>query len=122
MSKKNKKIHWKNTWKSENDELPVEGFLVITHKSDNIPSTLNPPEIHINQWVDGDWFHKDIKPGNVWWRVFTLEDLNYFQDHAVKLFVKKLLSNSENGSTLKSVYGISIEEIRSRLLGREIPE
>jgi hypothetical protein len=113
MSKKNKKIHWKNSWKSEKDELPVEGFLVMTHKSDNIPSTLNPPDININQWADGDWFHKDKKPGDTWWRVFTLEDLDYFQDLAVKVFINNLLKG--NGQTFKSIYGISLEEIRSKL-------
>ena len=112
MTKKKKKvIHWENKWISVLEQLPPEGTIVLTSTEMSIPDKDNYG--NVNQYCDGNWFHLS-KSGNVqWWRLFTPEDLWYFQDNAIKIFFNSLINNEYENWNLKEAYDIDIEKLRS---------
>lgn len=111
MTKKKKKSHWENNWISIIEQLPPEGALLLTSMK------IDPPDEtergNINQYSDGNWFHIS-KSGEIhWWRLFTPEDLWYFQDKAIGVFFNGLINNVYEKWNIKEIYGFDIEKLCS---------
>lgn len=115
MTKKKKKVYWKSKWISIKEQIPLEGILVLTCSEVEEPS--EDFKGNINQYSDGDWFHKTNKE-ITWWKIFTPEDLNYFQDLAIKIFFEDLIDDKYKEWNLKEMYDFDFEKLRSWINNR----
>jgi hypothetical protein len=115
MTKKKKKIHWKSEWISIKEQIPPEGILVLSYTGFDRPD--ENIKGNINQYCDGDWFHKTDKDVT-WWRIFTPEDLMYYQDLSIKVFFEDLTDDKYNNWNLKQMYDIDFEKLRSWISNR----
>lgn len=115
MTEKEKKKRWESKWISTLQQMPLEGILVLSHTGTDYP--IENKIGNINQYINGDWFHKTNKE-ITWWRIFTPEDLDYFQNLAIKTFFGNLTNDKYKGWNLKELYDFNFEELRSWINNR----
>lgn len=117
MTKKKKKVYWKSEWISAKEHIPQEGILVLTRSDIKKPKE-DDLKGNINQFSDGNWFHLYVDKDVEWWRVFTIEDLTFYQDLAVRVFFENLTKDSYKGWDLNKMYSFDFEKLRSWINNR----
>lgn len=116
MTKRKKKVRWKNEWISIDEQLPPIGALIITYNGEDTPN--ENTKGNINQYCDNEWF-RIIKDEKIrWWRMFDLFDLDYYQNLSIKVFFEDLTIDKYKGWDLKQMYDFDFEKLRAWINNR----
>lgn len=116
MTKRKKKVRWKNEWISIKEQMPPVGALVITYCGNDIPNENTKGDI--NQYCDNEWFRLIEGKEILWWRIFDLNDLSQYQDLAIKVFFENLTIDKYKDWNLKQMYDFDFEKLRAWINNR----